>query len=161
MNRVEIRKKIWGPIFLILFFVPSSVYGFYILFMTDMFADNSVPKVLVPLLLLFCLYYSFKEFLDLVKKKVIVAITNTGLEIFDENLKIFSWGDIRTVELEKRETRLSTIHLLKITSDKYTASILLNQLDIRRKKFYELINEYSNGIAANKKFARWWQDIKV
>jgi len=158
MNRVEIRKNKWGPIFLVAFFVPGAVYGFYVLFMTDMFEDNSVPKVLGPLLLIFSLYYSFKELWDILKKKVIVAISNNGLEIFDDNLKIFNWDDIKTVELEKKEKNFSNIHLLKVTSDKYTASILINQLDIGRRTFYELLNEYSKGTAANKMFLQWCRD---
>jgi hypothetical protein len=155
MNRVDIRRNKWGPTFLILFFVPGSVYGMYILFLTDMFEGKSVPKVLVPIILAYCLYYAFKEFLDLIKKKVLLGITTSGLEIFDDTLKVFNWDDIKSVELVKKNTQFRVNYLLKVTGNKYSASILLNGLNIGHRKVFELLNEYSSGTAANSMFALW------
>jgi hypothetical protein len=159
MKKIEIRPNKYRRLYTIIVYVTCSILGFYYLFMTDMFVDKPVPKVIMPLVFAFMGYHSYKLFVDYMDKKVVFTISTKGIEISDDKLKAFDWADIKEVEIKKEKDDFRTDYILKVTGDNEKASIYITGLDLGHKEIIDLIKEYSKGTTANKMFMPAWGDV--
>lgn len=144
MEKILIKYNHKKLILGIVIMVSLAIGATYMAFFTKTFATNQILKIVIVPLSLSVLYGVYTQ---LVRKVLddnsVITLTETHIEINgDGNPLTFSWGEIKDLKIEKKQSGKGEVEFLSIKTDTRSGEINISTLEKNVDEIRELINSY-------------------